>query len=283
MRFSLLTLVLATAVAAAAVAQEPSIELGPLECLPNEHNASFSAAVTDEPGGSRVQFQFRRLNPTGAWYYVEMFPAGNGNYWTVIPKPEDRPQTELFDDWWEILQNRDWIAGRDRDWLEDWLESQEHEAAEYRVAIVDSLGNILRESEISLVEVLDADWDPDAEERDRFEGRRSGRIVETEDTERLVGDAEDNDCPVLLTEMEFGWAGNMTVGETTEAQIGNPVFHWLCDGIVTRLGANRVYRADEFCRSCVVGGFFPPSLAPAIVSSDIIRRNRPEEVTPSQQ
>jgi len=229
-----------------------------------------------------VQLHFRRLNPSGAWYFVEMFPSGD-RYWTVVPKPEDRPQAELFDEWWEILEGRDWLAGRDRDWLEDWLEDQEHEAAEYRVVVVDSLGAVIRESEIALVEVLDPDLDPDDEERDRFERRRDGTLVETADTERLVGDAEDHDCPVLLTEVEFGWASNLTVGETTEAQVGNPVFHWLCDGIITRLGANGVYRADEYCRGCVVGGFFPPTLGPAIVSSDVIRRNRPEEVTPSQQ
>jgi hypothetical protein len=283
MRSRLLTLLFATALASVTVAQEPTIELGPLECLPNEYNASFSAQIADGVPGSQVRFQFRRLNPSGAWYFVDMFPAGDGRYWTVVPKPEDRPQTELFDDWWDILQDRDWLAGRDRDWLEEWLENQEHEAAEYRVVIVDGLGNVVQQSETALVEVLDPDTDPDFEERQRFEGRRDGVIVETVDGERLVGDAEDDDCPVLLTEVEYSWASNLTIGETTEAQAGNPVFHWLCDGIVTRLGSNSVYRADEYCRACVVGGFFPPSLVPVIVSSDIIRRNRPEEVTPSQQ
>ena len=105
-------------VASAGFAQTPTVEIGDLQCLPNEENAALTARVSGEPTGSSVRLYFRRLTPVGSFYYNELFPSGNGNYWTVFPKPENRDQPELTDEWWEVLKDRDWMEGHDRDWLE---------------------------------------------------------------------------------------------------------------------------------------------------------------------
>ncbi len=217
---------------AAAFAQVPAITVGDLECLQaREHtlptNAVLTAEVKPEVGGASVRLYFRRLNPVGALYYDELHAAGGGRYWTVFPKPEYREQQQLTDEWWEVLVDRDWMQGHDRQWLEDWLEAQENEAAEYFVAVHDAAGARLAKSPTRLVEVREAD-----------------------------------DCPLELDQRQAGWAHNLTVGETTEVQAGRQVFHWLCDGIVTRIGADDVLREDDYCRACVVAML--PRLAPVV-------------------
>ncbi len=225
---SRLFLTLLTLLAPAAVlAQGPTIEVGDLECLPNEENAVIEASVSPDLGGTTVRLYFRRLNPEGTFYYDHFFARGNGRYWTVFPKPEDRKQIELDDEWWEELQDRDWMAEHDREWLEELLEDREHELAEYYVAVHDGNGERIARSEIRLVEVRDTD-----------------------------------DCEDDLDQLERGWSQNLTVGETIQDQYGEQVFHWLCDGIVTRIDWNDVIRADEFCRACVVA-LLPDWLLPA--------------------
>ncbi len=210
------------ALAAPSVGQ--SVDVTPLDCLTLEENNALIANVGADQPGSHVDLYFRRLNPVGGFYHVEMHASGAGAYWTVFPKPEQREQAELTDEWWELLKDRDWMEGHDRDWLENWMEEQEFEAAEYYVAVEDATGTATARSETMLVEVREAD-----------------------------------DCAAPeLDMMQRGWAQNLTVGETTTEQAGEPVFHWLCDGVVTRIGSEGIYRADEYCRACVVGiGFIP--------------------------
>lgn len=236
--------VLGTLLASAALGQAPSISVRPASCLPTEDNALLTAAVRPEVGGSSVRLYFRRLHPEGDLYYVEMKPAGGGEYWTTFPQPEDQQQTLLDDSWWSVLKSRDWMRADRRDWLEDrlgergagdedcavddgreclerWLELQENEAAEYFVAVYDPHETLLAASEWRLVEVRE-------------------------------------DCPVRLTALERGWAANLTVGETTEDQRGDgrkgkELFHWLCNGITARIGADGIPRPDEHCRRCVIG------------------------------
>ena len=106
-------------VALPALAAAPKVAVeAPPDCLPLEYNRALNATVMPEVGGSTVRLYFRRLNPVGAFYYDEMFASGDGGYWTVFPKPEDRKQHLLTDSWWEVLEDRDWMEGRDRDWLE---------------------------------------------------------------------------------------------------------------------------------------------------------------------
>lgn len=212
-----------------ALGQTSEIEVGELTCLPNEENAALRASVSPEIGGGSVRLYFRRLNPEGTFYYNHFFAEGDGGYWTVFPKPEDREQNQLDDEWWEILKDRDWLEGRDREWLEDFLDEREHELAEYYVAVHDNAGERVTQSPLRLVEVFDQD-----------------------------------DCEPDLDEFEDGWAENLTIGETREDQYGDQVYHWLCDGIVTRIDPSDVIRADEFCRACVVAllpGWVVPTAA----------------------
>lgn len=234
---ALLLLISGSALAAGPVVDE-------LECLPKEANQVITAkAETD--GGDTVRAFFRRVNPSGAFYFVELQPTGSDNFWAVLPRPEEREQQEITDEWWEILQERDWVGDRSRDEIEDLFDGFEYEAAEYFVAVYNALGERVSRSEEYLVEVLDRD-----------------------------------DCEVELTPIEVGYSSNLTIGETTQEQVGKPVFHWLCEGIVTRLGSSGILRADDFCRSCVVAGWFPEAVAgAALVSGTTVHFREPRRAS----
>ena len=174
---------LAVLAALPAAAQGPAITVDEVACLPLEDNEVLSATVNPEVGGSSVRLYFRRLNPVGEFYYSEMDTPGGGKYWTPFPKPEEKEQLELTDEWWEVLKDRDWMEGHDRDWLEELLEEEEYEFAEYYVAVKAADGTTLSRSEMMLTHVY-----------------------------------EEDDCEVELTEQERGMAENMTVGETIAEQ-----------------------------------------------------------------
>ena len=225
--------------------QQSAITLRDLSCLPKEHNAPLQLSVSEEAGGSSVWLYFRRLNTVGAFYFVQAWAAGDGEYWTVFPKPEDREQQGLTEDWWEVLEDRDWMKGHDREWLEDWLIDQSNEAAEYYVAVKDNSGRITARSELQLVSVRDQD-----------------------------------ECIPDLTPPEHGWAQNLTVAEAASIQAGKQVFHWLCDGIVTRMGSDGILRGDEYCRACVVAAFLPIGAAAGVVAGGIIEHDPPIPQSP---
>ena len=238
MKNALLVLLALTIANAAAAA--PAVEQ--VQCLPNEANQVVRATGVEVPGGGSARLYFRRLNPTGAFYHVGMVPSGKGNYWSVFPEPEWREQQGLSDEWWEVLRERDWVGSRSRSEIEDWMDGLGHEAAEYYVAIFDDAGNQVSRSKQRVVEV----WSYD-------------------------------DCAHELAPVEAGLAANLTVGETTEAQVGRPVYHWLCWGIVTRLGANGVLRGDEVCRACVVGAWLPiASGAGALIVGTTVKKREPK-------
>ena len=228
-----------------------TVSADPVACLPREANAIVTASVRPEIKRSEaVRLYFRRLNPAGGFYWVEMLPAGGGAYTTLLPKPEDQRQQELTDEWWEILEQRDWmkIESRDRDWLGDYLESQDHELAEYYVALVDDEGTEIARDVTRLTEVRDRD-----------------------------------DCVVGLTRHEFGISQSLVVGETLESQRDREVFHWLCDGIVSRVDFGDVLRPDTLCRSCVVAAGYPAATAAgAIVAATAIDKREPRDVSPVQ-
>lgn len=230
-----------------AAAQEPTLDIDPVECLPNQKNGLAAATVADVPAGGEVRLYFRRLNPIGSFYWVEMHPAADADrYWSAFPRPEDRRQEPLTDEWWQILADRDWVDGRDRAWFEDYFEDQQHELAEFYVSVHDASGIEVRKAATRLAEVWDAE-----------------------------------DCETRLTLRESGWSQNLTIGETTQAQIDKPVFHWLCDGVVTRISSRGLWRADQYCRGCVVAGrLFPiASGAAGAVSASIIEH--PAEASPT--
>ncbi len=234
--------VIALLTAAPLAAATPSVTPGSLECLPNEHNAVLTARVDPDVGGASVRLYFRRLNPVGAFYYDEMLTSASGEYWTVFPRPEDRQQHLLSDDWWEILKDREWMAGHDREWLKEWLEKQEEEAAEYYVAVYDASGKLLARSETRLVEV----WQPE-------------------------------DCPVTLDRRQAGWAGNLTVGETTAVQASRCLFHWLCDGVVTRIDWEGVLQPDDCCRACVIAGLWPLAGGGVLIAGPPLQEASPQQ------
>jgi hypothetical protein len=240
-------LVLALFATSAISAHEITVDS--IDCLPNEANLAMTAQVAPEIDGSeQMRVYFRRLNPNGALYWVKMTSKGGGDYWTVFPKPEDREQQELTDEWFEILEDRDWMEGRDRQWLEDWLEEQDHEAAEFYLAVTDATGAQISRTETQLARVLDRD-----------------------------------DCYVGLDPFEFGQSRNLTIGETTELQQGNEVFHWLCDGIVSRVNTDGVLRGDETCRACVIAGWIPIATgAGAIVAGTTIEKREPRRASDTQ-
>ena len=235
---------LAIVVAGSAWAQ--TVSVASLECLPNEWNTVLTASVApDVRASDQVRLYFRRLNPTGAFYWVELNAVGGGSHWIVFPKPEDRRQQQLTDEWWEILQGRDWMEGKDRDWLEDWLDGQDHEATEYHVAVTDSSGTETARSETMLAPVRDRD-----------------------------------DCRMGLDPFQAGQADNLTIGETTEPQYGHEVFHWLCDGVVSRVDSEGILRGDEICRACVVATWLPvvPAGA-ALIAGTTIEKREPREIS----
>ncbi len=253
--------------AAAALAQPPAVtEVEQLPCLPREGNAALEAQVERLQGGDSVRLYFRRVHPAGAFYYVEMKAQAPGSYWASLPKPEDRRQQPVSDPWWQSLQQRDWLADigvepDDREDLEEWFEELENEAAEYFVAVHDSFGRRSARSRTMVVE------------------------VRTECEERLP------ETPQTVAEevaKRVGFARNLTVGETSDMQFGEPVFHWLCDGIVTRIDHRNVLRADEYCRACVVA-LVPPwipasagAVAAGVIAAEVIEDDDQPPATPSR-
>lgn len=225
-----------------------TIGTDPVSCIPREANTIVNAVVEPEVKGSdSVRFYFRRVNPVGGFYWVEMQPSGGGAYWAVIPKAEDRKQEELFDEWWDILQHRDWMkaGNRDREWLAEFFESQEYESSEYYVAVLNAAGEEVKRSTMQLTEVKDRD-----------------------------------DCVVGLDRHQFGLSQSLTVGETLESQQNEAVFHWLCDGIVSRVDFEDVLRPDELCRACVLAGLFPAATAAgAIVAATAVEKREPRRTS----
>ncbi len=236
--------------AAGSVAAAQDVTADPVACLPREGNAVVTASVRPEIKRSdAVRLYFRRLHPAGGYYWVEMLPAGGGAYTALLPKPEDQAQQELTDEWWEILRERDWmqVELRDREWLADFFDSQQNEAAEYYVAVVDSDGVVLSRDETRLTEVRDRD-----------------------------------DCVVGLTLHQFGQSQSLVVGETLDSQKNREVFHWLCDGIVSRFDSDNVLRPDSLCRACVVAGFLPAAAAAGVVTAVAVDKREPRSVSPVQ-
>ena len=236
---------------AASIAEAQTVAMDPVACLPREANAIVNASVQPEIKRSEaVRLYFRRVNPVGGYYWVEMLPAGGGAYTALLPKPEDQGQEELTEEWWEILRHRDWMAveGRDREWLEDFFANQEHEAVEYYVAVVDPTGAEVARDETRLTEVRDRD-----------------------------------DCVVGLTRHEFGLSQSLVVGETLESQKNREVYHWLCDGIVSRVDFEDVLRPDALCRACVVAGWGPIAIGSgAVVAGTAVEKREPRSVSPVQ-
>jgi len=243
-----------TAIPYAAEAQ-PSVTADQVACVPLAQWSVIGADVAGEAGGQSVRLYFRRMHHlVEDFYWAPMYPGADG-YWAPLPKPEDfqprrfeldDPDGEVDDEllwaaWWkakeasddrdpndnlddEVIRERaskgkkvtrDWMEALDLAALQGWLEELENEPVEYYVAVVDAGGQQVAASPMLVAPVTD-------------------------------------DCQVELSPPEDGRARNQDVGETAPWQEGEAVFHWLCDGIVTRVNYLGIARADEVCRACVV-------------------------------
>lgn len=263
---ALAALLTAAALAVPAAAQ-PRVSVDPVRCLPVEEHAVVTARVTGEPPGSTVRLYFRRLHQeVEDFYYVEMAPRAAGQYWAALPKPADEELDEKsFEDadedderdnpwaaWWlakersedrdpnddlneRIIEerategkerSRDWMLALTLDDLQQWLEELENESADLYATVVDPAGRELARSP-------------------------------------MIAALVREDCRVSLTAEERGRASNLVIGETANWQAGKLVFHWLCDGIVTRIDPRGVMRPDDVCRACVVALGRPELLLPA--------------------
>ena len=247
--------------ALATSAQDLSVEAEDVECLPIEDNGVAWANVANNVPDTTVRLNFRRMHDAVEdLYYVFMNPDGDGRYWGIFPKAEDRvlnrhelieTREEIQEEyrwaaWWrekeksddrdpnepqdpaELDNNllreraelgkklpRDWLAQMDDAEFQDWLEQLENEPAEHYISVHDANGRQLARSPTQVTEVR-------------------------------------KNCRVDLSPQERGEAENLTVGETAVWQRDEAVFHWLCDGIVSRIDPTDVLRSDGVCRACVI-------------------------------
>jgi len=241
------------------VAASAQIEVtaDPVECIAEDTFTPVTAQVTNIPPEATVRFYFRRLHQeTEDFYYIEMTPRGDGVYWGVLPKPTDDelaefelddPQNEEEEDypvaaWWRTkdlsehrdpndeldedvideradvgrLIGRDWLRNGELSELEEWFEEQEEELepADYYAAVVDPSGRELARSPVSVTPVNDECEEPE------------------------------------LTAEEEGQSHNLVIGETAPWQYDRRVFHWQCDGIVSRIDYQGILYVDRHCRAC---------------------------------
>ena len=84
-RLVVAALVLGAAVAQAAV---PAMTPGVPSCLAKDGNSLVSLRVVPEIGWSSVRVYFRKSGSPD-FYYLEMRSDGNGQYWAVLPRPEN--------------------------------------------------------------------------------------------------------------------------------------------------------------------------------------------------
>ena len=263
----LLLILSATALVAAQAEAQVRAEVEQLGCLLVQENGVVRATIENNVPDSEVRLYFRRLHEeVEDFYFVRMRPLGNGDYWGIFPKAADEilerrelarvreEVRELWAMWWrekisqadrnpndELSQTiieerarstgdtepRDWMEIMSNSELERWLEQVEYEPAEYFVGVHDGFGERIARSPMRITQVTE-------------------------------------DCPMRLSALEAGEAENLVVGETAAWQRGERVFHWLCDGIVSRVGPDGVLRGDEVCRACVVAWWqMPKVLVPA--------------------
>ena len=240
---------------------ELTVEVEDVECLPIEDNGVAWARVTNNLPDTTVRLNFRRMNDAVEdLYYVLMNPAGQGRYWGVFPKAEDRVLSRH-----DLIETREEIQDEYR-WAAWWREkdSSDHRDPNDPQDEFELDDDLIRER-ASLGKKLPRDW---LAEMDDSEFQSWLEQLENEPAEYYVSvhDAEgrqlarsptrvtevQEDCRPDLSEQERGEAENLTVGETAHWQRDEQVFHWLCAGIVSRIDPINVLRGDGVCRACVI-------------------------------
>ncbi len=246
---------------AEAAAQQLTIEAEDIECLPIEDNGVAWARVANNVPDTTVRLNFRRMHDAVEdLYYTSMNPAGQGRYWGLFPKAEDR-----ILDRHDLIETREEIQEEHR-WAAWW---REKEASEHRdpndpqdEAEIDD--DLVRER-ASLGKKVPREWlaemdDPTFQSwLEQLENEPAEYYVSVHDAEgsqlarspTRVTEVREN-CRPDLSEQERGEAENLTVGETAHWQRDEQVFHWLCAGIVSRIDPINVLRGDGVCRACVI-------------------------------
>ncbi len=246
---------------AAGAQADLTVEAEDVECLPIEDNGVAWARVTDNVPDTDVRLYFRRLHDAVEdVYYVKMNPAGQGRYWGVFPKAEDREldRHDLIETREEIQEEYRWAA-----WWREKESSEDRDPNDPQDEL--ELDDDLIRERASLGKKLPRDW---LTEMDAATFQSWLEQLENEPAEYFasVHDAEGRrlarsptrvtevreSCRPDLSEQELGEADNLTVGETAHWQRDEQVFHWLCSGIVSRIDPINVLRGDGVCRACVI-------------------------------
>ncbi|HEX3126483.1 MAG TPA: hypothetical protein VH394_04075 [Thermoanaerobaculia bacterium] len=81
----------------AVTAQAQSVSLVDPQCIPHKGNGVVKAAVIPDPAVGQSPRLYFRWKGQPAFYWVAMEVEPNGQYWSVLPRPEDRnEEVELY-------------------------------------------------------------------------------------------------------------------------------------------------------------------------------------------
>lgn len=131
-----------------ALAQNPTVSVETVACVPNNDNGVIRAQLTNEVGGTEPRLYFR-WDEHGDFYWVALNAVGGGDYWAVPPRPID-----------------------------------ENQRIEYYVSVVDPQGNVVLRSETVEAPVLPQD-ECEVELNEWQEGMAANLTVgETAETQR---------------------------------------------------------------------------------------------------
>jgi hypothetical protein len=232
MRAGPLTLLLALA---AAPLSAQTVVPGDLPCLPVGEHAAVAARVDPPPAeGFGVRIYFRRLSlEVEDFYWTPMVPGESGNFWGVLPLPEDArlerqalaaARSDAAAAWWRAKEastdrnpNRDldqavideraavgkaekraWMGERDDATLDALVGTPRLEPAEWFVAVVDPSGQVVTRTPMRVAEVRE-------------------------------------DCKAPLTDEQEDLSNGLTVGETSRWQRDEWIFHWECEDVEKRV------------------------------------------------
>ncbi len=255
--FSALCLLPAGAGAQASLA----VEAEDVECLPIEDNGVAWARVANNVADTTVRLNFRRMHDAVEdLYFTRMHPSGQGRYWGIFPKAEDRvlDRHDLIETREEVQEEYRWAAWwREKDASEHRDPNDPQDEAE--------LDDDLLRERASLGRKIPRDWlgemgdDTFQSWLEQLENEPAEYYVSVHDAEgRQLARSPTRvtevrkDCRPDLSEQERGEAENLTVGETAHWQRDEQVFHWLCPGIVSRIDPLNILRGDGVCRACVI-------------------------------
>lgn len=290
--FGVLFLELALALVAVApgFAQQTSVTLGPLACLPQKGNGVLNATVSPELPGTSTRLYFRRMNvEVEDFYYIEMEPAGGGGYWATFPVPTESkfPKQELDNYSYEGQK----IDNTGKPWAEWWRAKEGSQARNPN----DDLDKELIKERAALGKGEKRVWMQSLDNPslqtwlDALKTEAGEYFVAVVDSSgKLLGRSEmrsvevKKDCKVNLTPQQEGFAKNLTIGETAAWQKGEEVFHWECTGITTRRDPLNVLRADDRCRACVIAAWWPAAAPGAALVAIGVTNDDPVEVSRSR-